>query len=102
VTQPVYVGTSVCDDFFAILTDRNIAWCVSESAGRYPYAEAITADFLYLRLHGRENLYALSYTDDELMELSRKIRVGGKETFVYFDNDMRVLPRTTHLPLSKC
>jgi uncharacterized protein YecE (DUF72 family) len=80
-------NTFVCDDFFTILAGRNIAWCISESAGRYPYAEAITADFVYLRLHGREELYASSYTDDELRELAGKIRAWGKEAFVYFDND---------------
>lgn len=79
--------TFVDDEFFALLADRNMAWCVSESAGRYPYAEAVTADFVYLRLHGREKLYASSYTDLELREIAGKLSDWGKETFVYFDND---------------
>lgn len=79
--------TFVCDEFFGLLADRHMAWCISESAGRYPYAEAVTADFVYLRLHGREKLYASSYSDDELAELTVKIRSWGRELFVYFDND---------------
>jgi len=79
--------TFVCDKFFQILSDRNMAWCISESAGRYPYSEAVTADFVYVRLHGREKLYASRYSDDELRDIAMKIRTWGKEAFIYFDND---------------
>ena len=77
----------LCDQFFQILSQRNMAWCISESAGRYPYAETVTAEFIYLRLHGRDKLYASSYTDGQLKEIAEKIGKWGKETFVYFDND---------------
>jgi uncharacterized protein YecE (DUF72 family) len=79
--------TFINDDFFSLLHDRNIAWCIAESAGRYPYHEAITAPFVYLRLHGRTALYASNYTDEELHELAAKIRGWARETYVYFDND---------------
>jgi uncharacterized protein YecE (DUF72 family) len=77
----------ICDQFFQILSQRNMAWCIAESAGRYPYAEMVTAEFIYLRLHGRDKLYASSYTEDQLKEIAEKIGKWGKETFVYFDND---------------
>jgi len=77
----------VSDSFFSLLREHRIAWCISESAGRFPYDEAITADFVYLRLHGREDLYTSSYGDDELLGLREKLRTWGKEAFVYFDND---------------
>jgi uncharacterized protein YecE (DUF72 family) len=77
----------ICDQFFQILSQRNMAWCISESAGRYPYADTVTAEFIYLRLHGRDKLYASSYTEDQLKEIAEKIWGWGKETFVYFDND---------------
>ena len=79
--------TFLSDEVFDILRQSNIAWCVSETAGRYPYAEALTADFVYLRLHGRERLYASEYRDDELAGLADKIRSWGRDAFVYFDND---------------
>lgn len=79
--------TFISDDFFAMLTDRNIAWCIAESAGRYPYSEAVTASFVYLRLHGRTELYASNYSDDELTVMAGKIRGWDRDTYVYFDND---------------
>jgi len=75
------------ETFYALLRKHNIAWCISETAGRYPYDEAVTADFIYVRLHGREQLYASSYTDDELRVWKEKIEWWGRETYVYFDND---------------
>ena len=77
----------VSDGFFSMLEERNLAWCISETAGRFPYSEAITADFVYVRLHGRERLYASSYREDELRGIHEKAAAWGKETFVYFDND---------------
>lgn len=77
----------ICDGFFQILSQRNMAWCISENAGRYPYAETVTAEFIYLRLHGRDKLYASGYTEGQLKEIAEKIWAWGKETFVYFDND---------------
>ena len=75
------------EPFFALLRRHNIAWCISETAGRYPYSEALTADFVYVRLHGKEKLYASSYGDDELRAWKEKIESWGRETYVYFDND---------------
>jgi uncharacterized protein YecE (DUF72 family) len=79
--------TFINDGFFSLLHDHDMAWCVAESAGRYPYREAATASFIYLRLHGRTDLYASSYTHEELRELAAKIRSWARETYVYFDND---------------
>lgn len=79
--------TFIDDRFFSLLHDRNIAWCISDTAGRYPYHETVTADFTYLRLHGSEKLYASSYSDDELRAISDKIRAWGKDAYIYFDND---------------
>ncbi len=81
--------TFVSDDFFSILSERNIAWCIAESAGRYPYHEAVTASFIYMRLHGRTVLYASNYTEGELREMAGKIRGWARDAYVYFDNDFR-------------
>jgi uncharacterized protein YecE (DUF72 family) len=79
--------TFVEDRFFSMLMERGMAWCISETAGRYPYSEAITADFVYMRLHGRERLYSSSYGDDQLRDIAEKVLAWGREAFVYFDND---------------
>lgn len=71
-----------------------IAWCISDTANRYPYKEAVTSDFIYIRLHGSGTLYASDYTRAELKAWAEKIRSWGMDTYVYFDNDaMGYAPR---------
>ena len=77
----------ICDDVFALLNKYNIAFCISDTAGKYPFHEAITADFIYIRLHGSKTLYASEYTEEELQSWAKKIKAWGRETFLYFDND---------------
>jgi uncharacterized protein YecE (DUF72 family) len=69
------------------LKEHGIAFCISDTAGRFPSAEAITADFIYIRLHGSQVLYGSEYTEGELVTWAEKIRNWKRETFVYFDND---------------
>ena len=47
----------------------------------------MTADFVYLRLHGSQALYGSNYTEGELQEWARKIRKWKRDAYVYFDND---------------
>jgi uncharacterized protein YecE (DUF72 family) len=52
-----------------------------------------TADFVYVRLHGDEELYASGYTDKALHRWADRIRgwsEDGQDVFVYFDNDIKV------------
>jgi len=79
--------TFIHDKFFEILKRNNIAFCIADSAGRFPYYEAVTADFVYVRLHGSKRLYASEYTDEELKEWSQKISTWNKPAYIYFDND---------------
>jgi uncharacterized protein YecE (DUF72 family) len=69
------------------LKNHGIAWCISDTAGRYPYLEAVTSEFTYLRLHGSSRLYASCYSENELQEWAAKIRSIGVDAHVYFDND---------------
>jgi uncharacterized protein YecE (DUF72 family) len=71
----------------AVLKRNGIAWCISDTAGRYPYLEAITAGFTYIRLHGSRRLYASEYTREEIGAWADKIRSWGIPAYVYFDND---------------
>jgi uncharacterized protein YecE (DUF72 family) len=81
------------DEFYAILRAHGCAWVVADTAGRFPYAEEVTADFVYVRLHGSRELYASSYTDAELDTWAEKIaawRATQRDVYVYFDNDAKV------------
>ncbi|HOS96076.1 MAG TPA: DUF72 domain-containing protein [Deltaproteobacteria bacterium] len=77
----------VSDEAMTCLRHANVAWCISDTAGRYPFREAVSADFAYIRLHGPKKLYASCYTEDELSAWAGKIRGLGVDTYVFFDND---------------
>jgi uncharacterized protein YecE (DUF72 family) len=81
------------DEFYAILRAHRCAWVVADTAGKFPYAEEVTADFVYVRLHGSRELYVSGYTDEELDAWAAKIaawRASGHDVYAYFDNDARV------------
>ncbi|SMC23026.1 Uncharacterized conserved protein YecE, DUF72 family [Desulfacinum hydrothermale DSM 13146] len=77
------------DRFFDQLDSHRIALCLSDTAGRYPYAEILTAPFIYIRLHGSQKLYASSYSEEELQRWAEKILSWQRPTYVYFDNDFQ-------------
>ncbi|HVX38875.1 MAG TPA: DUF72 domain-containing protein [Gemmatimonadaceae bacterium] len=84
-----------CEEFYDILRAHGCAFVMADTAGRYAYAEPVTADFVYVRLHGSTALYASDYTDDELLVWRDKIRgwmMGAtpRDVYVYFDNDAKV------------
>ena len=78
----------------------------------WPYAEDMTADFVYLRLHGSEELYASGYSDEALDHWAARIKLwarglepndarliapemkpprrNARDVYVYFDNDAKV------------
>ncbi|HJU27282.1 MAG TPA: DUF72 domain-containing protein [Rhodanobacteraceae bacterium] len=99
------------DDFVALLREHNIALVVADTAGRWPYVEDVTADFLYLRLHGDVQLYVSGYTDQALERWAARIRAWSegsqpgdarlittrkpksrksRDIYCYFDNDAKV------------
>ncbi len=75
------------DRFLRQLQAHGLAFCLSDTAGRYPFHEAVTADFVYIRLHGSQKLYASSYSEAELHLWAEKIASWNRPTYVYFDND---------------
>jgi uncharacterized protein YecE (DUF72 family) len=84
------------EEFYAILREQRCGFVVADTAGKFPYAEEVTADFVYVRLHGSRELYASGYTDAELDEWAGKIARwrdaahGGRDVYAYFDNDIKV------------
>jgi len=77
------------DTFFQQLESHGVAFCISDTAGRYPYKETVTADFVYVRLHGSRKLYASEYTEEELAGWAEKIGRFKADVFLYFDNDFK-------------
>lgn len=83
-----------------LLRRHDIALVVADSAGRFPDIREITSDFVYVRLHGKDELYVSGYTDqglDEWAVLCRGWLDGtgcpdgaGRDVYVYFDNDAKV------------
>ncbi len=62
-------------DFIAQLRRHGVALVVADTAGKWPFMEDITSDFIYARLHGDAQLYVSGYTDTALQEWARKIRI---------------------------
>jgi uncharacterized protein YecE (DUF72 family) len=95
----------------ALLRQYDIALVFADSVA-WPYAEDLTADFVYLRLHGSEELYASGYSDEALDWWAARIKLWARglqpndarlvapdmtpprrserEVFIYFDNDAKV------------
>lgn len=86
--------------------DHGVALAFSHSS-EWPYLEEITAGFVYVRLHGPEELYASAYGERRLERLAKRMvewRDGGlpsdserisdtnppsrksRDVYVYFDN----------------
>jgi uncharacterized protein YecE (DUF72 family) len=97
--------------FVELLREQDVALVVADTAGTWPHLEDVTADFVYVRLHGDAELYTSGYTPDALDMWAAKVRawragesptgehaVGppapwrpeGRDVFVYFDNDAKV------------
>ena len=81
-----------CDEFFALLRANECAFVVADTAGRFPYAEEIATNFVYVRLHGSRQLYASRYSDEELDAWAATIKGwqrAERDVYVYFDNDAK-------------
>jgi uncharacterized protein YecE (DUF72 family) len=78
------------DDFFQLLSQHGISFVMADSGGRFPYHEAVTTDFVYLRFHGPAQLYASGYDPHSLKEYADKIHSwldDGLAAWVFFNND---------------
>lgn len=102
------------ETFVAMLRRNNVAIVIADSPGTWPYSEDLTADFVYLRMHGKNKLYDDGYTDAALDGIASRVKIwaGGNEpvdakragapatpqpardVYCYFDNDAKA-----HSPL---
>ncbi len=95
------------DRFTDLLREHDIALVAADVAGKFPTAEDVTANFVYVRLHGSRQLYGSGYTPREIKAWAAKIRawheggepddarrIGteakprkqGRDVYVFFDN----------------
>jgi uncharacterized protein YecE (DUF72 family) len=80
-------------EFLKLLSNHDVALVVADTAGKWPYLEEVTSDFVYARLHGDTELYVSGYTPSALAQWARRVRIWQKkklDTYVYFDNDVKV------------
>jgi uncharacterized protein YecE (DUF72 family) len=60
--------------FVDLLRAHNVALVIAETAGLWPLVHDLTADFVYLRLHGDKDLYRSGYSNAALERWARRIR----------------------------
>jgi uncharacterized protein YecE (DUF72 family) len=99
---------SFCDpSFMKLLRENGAALVIAETARRWPMLEDVTADFMYIRLHGDKELYRSGYGDKALERWATRIRAWHRgsqpkgantcssakpptsrprDVYVYFDN----------------
>ena len=76
-------------DVYAALARHGAAFCPFELAGEEAPVE-VTADFVYLRLHGPGEAYRGAYDDDRLRGWADRLvawRSEGRDVWCFFDND---------------
>jgi uncharacterized protein YecE (DUF72 family) len=102
---------SFCTPAFPeLLRKHRIALVVSDAVADWPYAEDVTSNFVYMRLHGTETLYGGAYSDPALDRWAERIEAWAtgtepadarrispvpaskarRDVFCYFDNDQKV------------
>ncbi len=76
------------DGIYRLLERHGTALCIADSPS-YPREDVLTADFAYLRFHGRTSLFRSSYSQTELRTEARKIKryaKDGIDVYAYFNN----------------
>ena len=113
------------EKFFELLRSQNAALVMAHSGrSKWPYTEDITADFIYMRLHGEDSRFANGYRAADLKGWAKKIESWnagkdpgslsqlirskkkikgkkGRDVFVYFDNKAKEFAPKNALQLMK-
>ena len=79
----------VNDDVFDVLRAHNAAFCIYE-LGDYRAPREVTADFVYIRLHGPDSAYRGRYARKALAGWAGAVTSWcreGLDVYLYFDND---------------
>ena len=78
-------------EVYDILKKYNVAWVIADFS-KYLKTEIVTADFVYIRMHGGKILYSSNYSKEELRKLAKKIKEylnQNLDVFCYFNNDAK-------------
>lgn len=98
-----------CAEAMDQLREHDVALVVAETAGTFPFAEDVTADFVYVRMHGSKSMYQGSYSDEALDWWAERIghwtrgaeptdatragkaskKLRSRDVHVFFDNDVK-------------
>ena len=97
--------------FIASLRAHGAALVVADTGGKWPEFDDVTADFVYVRLHGGEELYRSAYASEALARWASRIRswssgaeprdarrisreravaAHARDVYCYFDNTDKV------------
>jgi uncharacterized protein YecE (DUF72 family) len=107
VRHPSFLQGSFVD----LLRKYRVGLVIADAAGEWPYFEDLTADFVYIRLHGDEKLYSSGYTEKALTYWATRIRawsegktpadshdistkppadISSRDVFCYLNNSVKV------------
>ena len=81
--------TWINPDVTNLLQEYNAAFCIYD-LNYFTSPKLVTADFVYIRLHGPNGAYAGSNSDKQLKKWAKDIKKwnkSGKTVYCYFDND---------------
>ena len=81
---------SFCDpESLDLLRHHDIGCVVADTAGRWPEADSVTTDVVYVRLHGDRELYTSGYSPQALDRWAERCRDWARQgdVYVFFDND---------------
>ena len=66
------------ESFVDLLRKHRVGLVIADTAGKWPYFEDLTADFVYIRLHGDGKLYSSGYTEVALGHWATRIRAWSE------------------------
>jgi uncharacterized protein YecE (DUF72 family) len=97
--------------FIEMLREHDVALVIAETARKWPMPRDVTADFMYLRLHGDRKIYQSGYGPQSISRWAERIEAwhegrepasfpkgavrvtgraplqpAGRDVFCYFDN----------------
>lgn len=95
--------TWIDNEVIGLLREENACMCMADWP---PFVEdlPVTADFVYIRRHGKGGSYDTSYTTRELKRDAKRIKEylrHKKDVFIYFNNDARGYAAQNALELKK-
>ena len=68
----------------------DVAFCLFEK-GELRSPRLVTANFVYVRLHGRKENYKGNYSLTELRDWHRWLKAQRKDVYIFFDNTAQKL-----------